>query len=90
VVGSPQWLATALDTDGDGTANLCDACAGGAASGDPDADGVLSLIDYTMVPDCLGGPGIIAPDGCECFDFDSDNDNDLKDFAAFQSAFNGG
>jgi|GEM_PF-3134507 len=76
-----------LDTDNDGLCDVCDPCAGGPTSGDPDANASLDLNDWIVLESCLLGPGGGDPVGCECFDFDTDNDTDLRDFAIFQSVF---
>lgn len=75
------------DFDGDGLIDGCDSCAGGMASGDSDANGILNLIDFAALEPCLSGPADSLGDGCECFDFNEDGDNDLQDFAEFQAIF---
>ncbi|MHC4695801.1 MAG: EF-hand domain-containing protein [Planctomycetota bacterium] len=77
----------ALDSDGDGLPDRCDPCAGGAASGDTDANGTLDLDDYADFALCLFDPDGGLGTGCECFDGDGDSDIDLRDFAEFQEAF---
>ena len=77
-------VATGTDTDGDGVSDSCDACAGGAASGDTDANGTTDLDDYADLETCLSGPSGGLGAGCECFDFDSDNDVDLENYAVMQ------
>jgi hypothetical protein len=73
------------DTDNDGIPNGCDACAGGATSGDSDGNGIVTLADYTKLAQCFLGPGQASfATGCECFRIDGDNDVDLRDFAKFQ------
>lgn len=77
------------DFDGDSIPDDCDPCAGGAASGDTDANGAVDLDDFADLVQCLGGPGIEEGGaGCECFDFDGDNDYDLADYAVLQIIFN--
>ncbi len=71
------------DIDDDGIVDDCDPCAGGPASGDVDANGVIDLNDYISMVPCLTGPFGGAGNGCECFDFDNDGDIDLQDFASF-------
>ncbi|GJM24171.1 MAG: hypothetical protein DHS20C16_05860 [Phycisphaerae bacterium] len=71
------------DADGDDLIDDCDPCAGGLASGDSDANGVINLDDFANLEPCLAGPGGGLGVGCECFDFDDDGDNDLQDFADF-------
>jgi hypothetical protein len=65
------------------------ACAGGAASGDVDANSLIDLNDYRELAPCLTGPEGDVGVGCECLDFDSDSDTDLMDFAEFQTVFSG-
>ncbi len=88
-VGDPQWQATSLDSDSDGSPDFCDLCVAGAGSGDVDGNGRVSPFDFFDLPDCLLGPGSPLGVGCECFDFDSEIDVDLRDFAAFQTRFAG-
>lgn len=64
------------------------------ATGDSNADGEVSLADWSDLAACLTGPtanGLqTAGSGsiCTClFDFDSDNDVDLRDVGQFQIAF---
>lgn len=76
------------DLDQDGICDLSDECAGGAASGDTDANGDVDLRDFVDFSICLDGPAVSnSALGCECFDFDSDNHVDLRDFANIQSEF---
>ena len=77
------------DTDTDGLSDECDPCAGGAASGDSDANGSRDLDDYADFEPCLNGVNGGLGTGCECFDFDSDNDVDLENYAEFQVIFDG-
>jgi hypothetical protein len=77
------------DADTDGLIDGCDACAGGAASGDSDAGGTVDLGDYSLMEDCILGPDAGLLPGCECFDFDADGDVDLLDYAEFQVNFDG-
>jgi hypothetical protein len=74
------------DIDGDGLIDDCDFCAGGAASGDSNANGITDLVDFGNFEPCLTGPNGGLRTGCECFDFDNDGDNDLQDFAVFQAS----
>lgn len=76
-----------LDTDGDGTIDACDPCAGGPASGDADGDGDTDGSDFVALEACLDGPNAGVGLGCECFDFDDSGDIDLLDFAEFQVLF---
>ncbi len=57
-------------------------------NGDADGNGVLTLADFALFPECVSGPagGYPQPD-CEIFDFALDGDVDLGDFAEFQSRF---
>lgn len=77
------------DTDSDGLCDVCDPCAGGATSGDTDADGSVDLEDFVVFESCLVGPNGGLGTSCECFDFDFDNDVDLEDYAALQRLFSG-
>jgi len=62
-------------------------------TGDSDGDGDLDLDDFSLFPECMGGPAGEIPPACTMppwvFDFDEDDDIDLDDFAAFQEAFAG-
>jgi len=75
------------DSDGDGTIDACDACAGGAGSGDADGDGDIDGADAIAYGTCLTGPEGSVESECACFDFDLDGDNDLLDFAEFQTLY---
>ncbi|MBK9118311.1 MAG: choice-of-anchor L domain-containing protein [Phycisphaerales bacterium] len=58
--------------------------------GDGDGDGVVGLADFTLLEDCLTGPGNGPVDnGCRAFDLNWDDDVDLSDFAGFAIAFTG-
>ena len=59
--------------------------------GDLDHDGDVDLADFVLFADCLNGPGVAYPVGCDAADLESpaDGDVDLADFAAFQAAFPG-
>ena len=58
--------------------------------GDFDADGVLTLADYSRFQQCMA-PAENNPDWCDAclcvFDYDGDDDVGLGDFAAFHAAF---
>jgi len=58
-------------------------------SGDGDGDSDVDLADHAALHDCLNGPGLSAPAGCERLDFDGDSDVDLADFAGLQGSFTG-
>jgi len=51
---------------------------------DCNADGVLNLFDYGSFIECLSGPDIETPIGCECQDSNRSGTVDLLDFAALQ------
>ena len=55
----------------------------GAAPGDEDGDGDVTLADYVAFPTCMTGPGATATPTCTVFDFDFDTDVDLDDYATF-------
>ncbi|MFQ5492353.1 MAG: hypothetical protein ACE5GE_16710, partial [Phycisphaerae bacterium] len=57
--------------------------------GDGDADGRVTLTDYTSFAECMTGPGAERPPSCDLMDFNRDRDVDLEDFWGFQSAFTG-
>ena len=67
-------------------------------SGDFDSDAEVTLDDFYFFHECLtndrlginGGPAEDAGPGCRFADFDDDSDVDLRDLAAFQTAFTGG
>jgi len=57
-------------------------------NGDADGNGVLTLADFALFPECVSGPaGGYPQSDCEVFDFALDGDVDLDDFAEFQSRF---
>ncbi len=52
------------------------------------AVGTLQIaLDFGDFAECMNGPDVPYPQGCENADFDVDADVDLVDFAAFQIAF---
>ncbi len=61
--------------------------------GDLDGDGQVGLTDHEILSACLAGPEeTLLPVGCASSEFsaadvDGDGDVDLRDFAAFQAAF---
>lgn len=57
--------------------------------GDLDGDGVVDLVDFKQLSDCLTGPGGSLLTACEAKDLDLDDDVDLADFASFQEVFTG-
>ncbi|GJM24236.1 MAG: hypothetical protein DHS20C16_06510 [Phycisphaerae bacterium] len=77
-----------LDSDGDTIPDGCDACAGGIASGDTDANGIIDLAEFANFASCAVGPNAGLGSGCECFDFDSDSHVSLSDFSEFQRVLN--
>lgn len=57
-------------------------------NGDADGNGVLTLADFALFPECVAGPAGGYPQAeCEVFDFALDGDVDLEDFAEFQARF---
>ncbi len=59
--------------------------------GDADYDGDVDVDDLDAFIGCCTGPGL-ASDDADCrltFDVDGDGRLDLRDFAAFQAAFDG-
>jgi hypothetical protein len=57
--------------------------------GDVNCDRSVDLEDLSEWPYCATGlDGDQLPDGCQALDFDDDQDVSLRDFAAFQQAFN--
>jgi len=68
-----------------------------AGTGDFDSGGYAGFWDLVPVLDCFAkegpgiysGPGEYAGPGCVFMDFDFDADVDLRDYAAFQSAYEG-
>ena len=59
--------------------------------GDLDGDGDVDLADFVLFADCLSGPGVAYPVGCDAADLEGagDGDVDLADFAVFQELFTG-
>ncbi|MCP4246651.1 MAG: hypothetical protein GY778_06350 [bacterium] len=55
------------------------------AFGDSNADGAVSLADFSTMPACYFGPEMISNVGCDHFDHNCDWDIDLEDFARFQA-----
>lgn len=80
----------ALDSDGDGFPDHCD------GFGDFDHDGIVDLVDYSALADCVNGPGntptptppATAGECLESFDPEGDGDVDLFDVAEFEIVFN--
>ena len=60
-----------------------------AEPGDCNEDCAVDLDDITWWSDCMAGPGVAAPGGCECADADEDGDVDLADYAEMQRRFGG-
>lgn len=57
--------------------------------GDMDGDWKVDLADHKLWVDCLDGPGVAYPDGCDAAALDRDLDVDLADFAELQTFFTG-
>ena len=57
--------------------------------GDLDGDLDVDAGDFVLFADCLNGPGVAYPVGCDAADLEGvgDGDVDLADFALFQAAF---
>jgi len=88
--------AADLEGAGDGDVDLADFAVfqelftgSSAAPGDLDGDGDVDLADFVLLADCLNGPGVAYPVGCDAADLESpaDGDVDEADFAVFQAAF---
>ena len=50
----------------------------------------MDAADFAILNNCLTGPDIETPTGCEAADLDLDVDVDLADFALFQLKFGTG
>ena len=50
-------------------------------------DNRVDLADFDAFADCLSGPGVLPPLGCNRSRIDGDWDIDLADFAILQRAF---
>ncbi len=57
--------------------------------GDLDCDYDVDIDDFNALGDCLAGPDIVFPAGCNGADWDGAGDVDLADFAEFQAVFTG-
>ena len=60
-----------------------------AEPGDCNLDCAVDLDDIAWWSDCMAGPAVAAPAGCECADADEDGDVDLADYAELQRRFGG-
>ena len=60
------------------------------APGDGDEDGLVSLLDFDSFEPCLLGPAGGLDTGCASYDVNGSGHVDLRDYAAFQTAFTGG
>jgi len=56
-------------------------------AGDCNHDGLLDLLDYQGLTDCLDGPDFSTAPGCECFDVDESGSVDVADFAIMQRGY---
>ncbi len=86
--GLPRMLDVPFGQDsGSGNAPIVDIGPHELAMGDADTDGQVGLLDFSLWPICVTGPGGSSyPAGCELLDFDADLDVDVIDFAGFQRA----
>lgn len=57
--------------------------------GDVNGDRAIDMTDFIGLADCMAGPDVALPAGCECSDIDADWDVDLIDFYRFQQQFTG-
>ncbi len=98
--GTQFRIGTDRDLDGFFDRDELDACADPAdvtstpnnvvISGDSDQNGFVSLLDYQVYADCLGGPQRGLSQVCDCsFDFNRDGDVDMLDFRQLQVLFTG-
>ena len=73
--------------------NTCNSATSNTAGlwlrGDLDHDTLVTLADLLLFQDCLTGPDVPYPTGCEEADLDLDADVDLADFAVFEQGFTG-
>lgn len=67
----------------------CNLALGAWAFGDYDVDGDVDLGDHAEFADCLIGPDVSPPAGCDVFDVDADDDVDLDDWSEFAVSFTG-
>ena len=58
--------------------------------GDLNDDGDVDAEDYVLFADCLNGPNVAYPLGCDEADLHTDGDVDAADFAEFQAMFGAG
>lgn len=54
---------------------------------DCNEDGFVGLSDHADFFECLSGPGLVSPRGCECFDLNRNGTVDLFDFRTLQATF---
>jgi hypothetical protein len=54
---------------------------------DCDKDGMVTLVDYQCLYECLAGPRVRADERCVGFDFDQSGAVDVKDARVFQNRF---
>ena len=59
-------------------------------TGDLDDDGDVDIADFASFADCMNGPDVAYPQGCDASDLDIDSDVDLADFAELQTLFGTG
>ena len=58
--------------------------------GDLNGDGTVDHEDYILFADCLSGPNVPYPLGCDRVDLHTDGDVDAADFAEFQTLYGAG
>jgi len=68
----------------------CDANMGCLAPGNFNDDEFINLADWLDYSDCMDGPNVAAPSGCDPAQLDVDNDVDLRDSAAFLNFYTAG
>ena len=76
---------TSADLNGNGIPDECEDLLAGDFNGDGDVD----FADFSILADCMMGPGVAFGVGCGLADLDGEGDVDLADFAEFQAIFGG-
>ena len=57
--------------------------------GDSNEDGLVTLVDYASLAQCMSGPDATIEPGCENFDLNNDGTIDMADGRLFQLGFTG-